>query len=450
MFYYIVIFVAFIIATILGLYFFHIFIAPRKIEEIARMIDAGQTGLAIKRLNEALEKDDRDSYVHYLLAEAYKKEGNIQYAILEYRQVLKLGKYNEKVNEVDIRVKLAAIYKERNAIDEAKKEYLILTQIDPLNYQNFFELGVIYYNNGMFDKAVSYLKKSAAINSNHDQTFYYIGQTMYRLANYQEAKQALAEAIKIDQGNYKAHYFFGLVLRQLGDYEWAIKEFEVAGKSDDLRVKCFLAKGTCYIERDQYPKAIFEFEKGLKFARKGSDAELNLRYFLADAQEKMRDLHSAIGNWEIIAKVKKNFKDVSGKLKLYADFRQDDNVKDFLIAGLAQFEILSRKLVEAMGYNISEIEIDEMEVDIIAIEPEGRFRNLRRGNRLIKIIRSTDIINDDVLRKLHESMKNKSATRVMIIAAGEFSQSAIEFANTRPIDLLGKAELVSLLKKLKK
>lgn len=450
MVFYILIFIAFIIATILGLYFFHIFIAPRKIEEIARMIDAGQTGLAIKRLTEALEKDDRDFYAHYLLAEAYKKEGNIQFAILEYRQVLKLGKYNEKVTEVNIRDKLAAIYKERNAIEEARKEYLILTQIDPLNYQNFFELGVIFYNNGMFDKAISYLKKSAVLNRNHDQTFYYIGQTMYRLANYQEAKQALAEAIRIDQGNYKAHYFFGLVLRQLGDYEWAIKEFEVAGKSDELRVKCYLAKGTCYTERDQFPKAILEFEKGLKYARKGSDSELNLRYFLADAQEKMRDLYSAITNWEMISKVKKSFKDVPAKLKLYADFRQDDNVKDFLIAGLAQFEILSRKLVEVMGFNISEIEIDEMEVEIIAIEPEGRFRNLRRGSRLIKIIRNTDMINDTLLRKLHETMKTKSANRVMIIAAGEFSQSAIEFANTRPIDLLGKTELVSLLKKIKK
>ena len=71
---YIMIFVSFIIATIFGLYFFHIFIVPKKIEEIAKMIENGQTGTAIKKLNEMLEKDDRDSYAHYLLAKAYKLE----------------------------------------------------------------------------------------------------------------------------------------------------------------------------------------------------------------------------------------------------------------------------------------------------------------------------------------------------------------------------------------
>ena len=447
---YILIFIVFIVAAIMGLYFFHIFVAPRKIEEIARMIDAGQAGLAIKRLNDLLEKDDRDYYAHYLLAEAYKKENNTQYAILELKQVLKIGKFDGRVREIEVRGKLAAIYKERSALEEAKKEYLIMTQIDPSNYENYYELGIIYFNSNMLDRALSYFKKSVNINGKNDMLYYYLGQTYYRTGGYQEAKTALMQAIKIDSANYKAHYFLGLVLRQLGDYEWSIKEFDIAGKSDDLKVKCFLAKGTCQLERDQFPKAIFEFEKGLKFVRKGSDAELNLRYFLADAQEKMRDLYSAIENWEQIEKIKKNFRDVSKKLKLYGEFRQDDNVKDFLIAGISQFEIICKKLIEAMGYNISDIEIQEMEVEVLAIEPEGRFRNVRRSNRLIKIIRSTDMVSDALLRKLHESMKQKNANRVIVITAGEFSQSSIEFANTRPIDLMGKSDLVSLLKKIKK
>lgn len=446
---YIMIFVSFVLATIFGLYFFHIFITPKKIEEIAKMIENGQTGMAIKKLNEILEKDDRDSYAHYLLAKAYKLENNIQYAILEYRQVLKLAKFDDKVKEAEVRSILAAIYNDRNAEEEARKEYLILTQIDSLNFNNFYQLGVILFNAGSYEKALSYLKKSAALNTKHDMSYYYTGQTYYRLGQYADARQALLEAIKIEHTNYKAHYFLGLVLRQLGDYEWALKEFEVAGKSEELRVKCYLAKGTCYLERDQYPKAVLEFEKGLRYARKGSDSEINLRYFMAEAQEKMRDLQSAIQNWEAIYKIKKNFRDVKSKLNKYSDFRQDDNVKDFLIAGTAQFEIICRKMLDVLGLNISEIEVRDTEVEIVAIEPEGRFRNMRRTNKLVKIIRSTDMINDSLLRKLHEKLKAKNALRILIITAGEFSQSAIDFANTRPIDLYGKDKLVDILSKIK-
>jgi tetratricopeptide (TPR) repeat protein len=445
---YLMIFVSVVLAAIFGLYFFNIFVIPRKIEEIAKMIENGQTGPAIKRLNELLEKDDKDSYAHYLLAKAYKMENNMQYAILEFRQVLKLGKFNDKIKEIEVRSILANIYKDRNAVEEAKKEFLILTQIDSLNYRNYYEIGLIFFNSGTFEKALSYFKKSIALNNNHDMSQYYFGQTLYRLEMFAEAKQALLEAIKIDHANYKAHYFLGLVLRQLSDYEWALKEFDVASKSDEIKVKCFLAKGTCYIEKDQFPKAVLEFEKGIRYARKGSDAEFNLRYFMAEAQEKMRDLHSAIQNWEAIYKFKKNFRDVKEKLAKYGELRQDDNVKDFLIAGLAQFEIICRKMVEALGYNIIEIETTETEVEIIATEPEGRFRNMKRSNRLIIIIRNTDLIADTLLRKLNENLKTKNATRIVIITAGEFSQSAIEFANTRPIDLLGKSKLVEILSKI--
>ncbi len=444
---YVIIFVFFVIFSIFGLYIFSTYVFPRKIEEIAKMVEIGQTKLAIKKLTELLEKDDRDVYAHYLLAEAYMKEDNVQYAILEYRQVLKLGKYDDKVREVDVRTKLARIYKDRNAIEDAKKEFLILTKIDQMNYEHFFELGKIFFETGMIDKASIYLRKSISNNSRHEQSYYYLGQVYYRTGNYNEAKQSFLETIKIEPENSKAHYFLGLVLRQQGDYEWAIKEFEIAQKSDDIKVKCFLAKGTCYSERELYPKAVVEFERGLKFARKGSETELNLRYYLASAQENMRDLQSAIGNWEQIAAVNRNFKDVQEKLKSYAEFRQDDRVKDFMIASLSQFEHTARKLAETMGYTILDVEIiSDTEIEILATESEGKWRNTRASNRILRILRTTDTVSDKLLRRLNEGMKQKNANRIIIISSGDFSQSAVDFSNTRPIELYGKADIAKLLK----
>jgi len=444
---YVIIFVFFVLLSIFGLYFLTTYVFPRKIEELAKMLEIGQTKLAIKKLTELLEKDDRNSYAHYLLAEAYMKENNIQYAILEYRQVLKLGKFDDRVSEVDVRTKLARVFRDRNSIEDAKKEYLILTKIDPLNYEHFFELGKIFFDANMIDKSSVYLRKSISNNARHDPSYYYLGQIYYRTSNFNEAKQMFLEAIKIEPANYKAHYFLGLVLRQMGDHEWAIKEFETAQKSDDIKVKCFLAKGTCYNEKEVYPKAIVEFERGLKFARKGSDTELNLRYFLASAHENMRDLANAISNWEQIAAVNRNFKDVQEKLKSYAEFRQDDRVKDYIIASLSQFEHTARKLAEALGLAILEIEIiNDTEIEIVATDSEGKWRNTRSSNRILRVMRTTETVTDNLLRRLHEGMKQKNANRVIIISSGDFSQSAIDFSNTRPIELYGKTERGKLLR----
>jgi tetratricopeptide (TPR) repeat protein len=444
----VIIFLSIAVFTVIVLYFVVTYVFPRKLEEIAAMIEKGQTKLAIKKLSDFLQKDERNSFAHFLLAEAYMKEANSAYAVVEYRQVLKMGGFDEKVKEVDIRRKLAKIYKDSKKIGEAKNEYLILTKMDPDNFENYFALGEIFYEAGVLDKAQSYLRKSVQLNVKNGAAHYLIGQIAYRSNNFPEAKNSFLEAIKADQVNYKAHYFLGLVLRHLGDHEWAIKEFEIAQKSDEIKTKCFLAKGTCYLEKEQYPKAIIEFERGLKFTVRGSDTELNMRYFLAEAQEKIRDIHSAIENWEKIFEVNRKFRDVEAKLKSYEDFRQDDRIKDFLIASLSNFEFMCRKIVESMGMAILEVNIiSDTEIEIFGAEMEDR-RNTRRVQKLIRIVRTTEPVNENPLRRLHESIKAKNAQRAVYITTGEFAQPAIDFSNTRPIELYDKTKLLSILKSI--
>lgn len=445
---YVIVFLLIVISAMIGGYLLRVYILPRRIEEIARLIEAGQTRLAIRKLTDILEKDDRNPYAHYLLAEAYVKEKNIKFAIVEYRQVLKYGRYDEKFNEAQVRTKLAKLFMETNAVEDAKAEYLILTKLEPDNFQNYFELGLIYFKANTIDRAAVFFKKSLALNDKHEPSHYYLGQIYYQSGVYQDAKQSFLESVKLDPSNYRAHYFLGLVLRQMQDYEWAIREFEIAQRSEELRVKCFLAKGSCHLQRGLIPKAMMEFERGLKFARKGSDTELGLRYYLAECQEKTRDIPSAIFNWERIVEVKPNFRDVSQKLAKYAEFRQDDRIKDFMISGLSQFEHTCRKIVESLGLAVHDIEIlSDTDIEIIATESEGKWRNTRQTNRIVRILRTTDTIQEKMLRSLHESMKSKNATRVIVITSGEFAQSAIDFANTRPIELYGKKELIGILKK---
>ncbi len=446
---YVMIFSFCIILGFIAFYIINSVVMPKKIDEIAKMIDIGQAKAAIKKLNEMIEKDDHNPFAHYLLARAYVIEGNSQYGIVEYRQVLKFGRFDERMREADIRRALAKMYMDKKAVEEAKKEYLILTKIEPNNFENYFESGRIFFNTNVYDKAIGFFKKAVSLNDQNEESFYYLGQIYYRNNMHPEAKQMLTNAVKINPKNYKAHYFLGLVLRQMNDYEWAIKEFDTAEKSDDLKVKCYLAKGSCYLEKGGFPKAIQEFEKGLKYVRKGTETELNLRYFLAECHEKMRDIHSAIVNWERIVEVNPKFRDVNEKLRNFSEFRQDDRIKDFMIAGLSQFEHMCRKMVQAMGFNISEIEIiSDTEIEMIVTESEGKWRNARQTNRIVRINRTTEKVSESLLRKLHESMKLKNSTRVMMITTGEYSSKAVEFANTRPIDILSKSDLVDILKKI--
>ncbi|HRZ26982.1 MAG TPA: hypothetical protein P5295_09260, partial [Spirochaetota bacterium] len=59
---YVLIFVFFVFLSIIVLYIVYTFVLPKKMEDILKMIESGQTKLAIKKLNELLEKDDRNVY----------------------------------------------------------------------------------------------------------------------------------------------------------------------------------------------------------------------------------------------------------------------------------------------------------------------------------------------------------------------------------------------------
>ena len=446
---YIFIFVFLIIVTILALFLFSTYFFPRKLEEIAQMIAKGQTKLAIKKLEEVLLKDDGDAFAHYLLGEAYRKEKNLQYAVLEYRQVVKLGHFSEKINEVEVHEKLAEIFKTQKKMGEAKNEYLLLTKIDSNNFQNYYELGVLFFNANLPDKAIPYFKKCISLNNKHDESYYYLGQLHYRTGANDDARRSFIEAIKLNPSNSKSHYFLGLVLRSQGDHEWAVKEFEIAQKDESIKTKCFLAKGTCHLEKQAYPKAVVEFERGLKFTKKGSDTELNIRYFLASAHESMRDMQSAISQWEKISAYNANFRDVAQKLRQNAEFRQDDRIKDFMIASLANFEHTCRKIVEAMELEVQMVKVlSDTDIEVIATEIDKGRLNTRQQNRLMRFIRTTTSIREDFLRKLYESMRKKNTQRIVVVTTGDFSGGAGDFANTRPIELFGKSQLVDLLKSI--
>ena len=438
------------IIVVVGIFIAYIlkaYVAPKRVEELAEMLKAGQIGPAIKRLQNMLEENDRDPYIHFLLAEAYNMQKDVPQAIMEYKQVIKIGKFGGKVKEEMVRSRLAKIFLANKNYEEAKKEFLILTKLDPTNADNFYQVGKLFNSANLIDKALPYFKQAVKINANHAKSHNEIGMIEYSLNNLAEAKNALTEAVKREPELYNAHYYLGLCLKSQKDYDWAMKEFDISMQDESLVPRAHLAKGLCFMEKDQHPKAMVEFERGLAVAPKSSELEMNLRYFMAANAEKIRDFHVAINNWERIHDVSPKFKDVAEKLKQYEEFRTDDAIKDFMIAPPGKFESTSRQIIEYMNLNIIDMQVvNDSEVRILATEQEGKWRNTKLANRLIYIFRVTEPIQEKIVRQMHEDMRTKNATRGVCMTTSDFTTQAGVFCQSRPIELQGKKEMIQFLR----
>ena len=118
-----------------------------------------------------------------------------------------------------------------------------------------------------------------------------------------------------------------------------------------------------------------------------------------------------------------------------------------MIAQPGKFEATSRQIVDQMSLNIVDINvINDSEVHIVASEQEGKWRNTKMSNRLIYIFRFTEPIQEKQVREMHEDMRDKNATRGMCLTTSEFTTQAELFCQSRPIELMGKKEMIQLLR----
>ncbi len=441
----IIIFVTFL--SIGGIYALMGLMGPRKAEEIKKLIEQGRIREAAQLLDKLLEKDDRDMHARYLLSICHQKEGNHPAAVMEFRQCIKIGKYSPEAPEIKIRKALAESLIQIGNKNDAKNEYLILTTLQPEVYQNFYQVGKLYYSAGIYQKSLKFLNKSAQLNSNHGDTQTLLGQAQFHLGSYQDARATLARAVQLKSEFKTARYYFGLALRFTGDLDWALKELEKAEREESIRDRVLLAKGMVLIDQEGYSAAITELDRALKYAQTGSDTSIQIRYLIALASEKNRDIHRAIENWEAVERMKPGYRDVKEKIRQYSEFKTDDSIKDVMTAGTTQFEGICRKLVESMNFQIAQVNIvNDSRIHILAADEDKLQIGARNKYTMFWIQREVNAVNENQIRDFQVKMKENNAGRGIIMTTGEFTPGALNYASTRPLDLYDTNKLTEVLK----
>ncbi len=447
-----IVFVIFLAAFFVGGYYLYISIlGPKRLSEVQKLMDQGRLKEAVTLLNKMLETDDRDITVRYKLAQCHQRLNDHQSAILEFRQCIKIGKFTPDVPEIHLRKALAESYLAINNKNEARNEFLILTTLQPENYENYFQVGKLYHGAGVYAKAVNFFSRAASLNGSHADSWNLLGQSHYHLGAYADAKNALSRAVQAKGDLRVARYYLGLTLRFTGDLEWAMKELENAERDERIRDRVYLAKGLILIDQENYPAAITELQKGLKYAQASTETSVQLRYLLGIAAEKNRDITLALDSWDKVEKIKPGYRDVREKLKQYADFRTDDVIKDLLIANVVQFEEICRNLVTKMGFQImSVVMLSDSRVMIVASDEDALKMGARNKYTLFVIHRDMAPIMENHIRDILTKMKENNSGNAFLMTTGEITPGAINFASARPLNLYDSAKMAETIKAVMK
>lgn len=436
-----------LVVLLVGGIFLFGYLKQARLEDVEALMAKGRYRDAISLLERLLEEEERNPEMNMLLAECHEKCNGQSNAILQYRRMLKFGRWRGEVTEIAVRKRLADCYRQVSNLTEAKNEYLILTKLDPGNFEHFFEVGQLFLKGKALPNALKYLKQAATLNPRHSGTLAAMGKVFFGLNMYTEARDTLVKAVEMDPGDREIFYYLGQAHRFLGEHQKALQAFEKVERDENFRVRVLLARSLVHIDMGAYPQAMIELERGLSSAPEKSDHWLQMHYLLATIAERMKDVGRAIEEWEIIHAADPKYRDVAAKLKQYDEFRSNDQIKELLIAGRVQFEAIARKIAEALGFRATGARVlNDSMIALTCTESAASPKNARLQATLLCIYREMSPVSENQIRQFHDMMKGENAVKGIYMTVGEFAPSAMEYASNRPIDLMDGSAIVPIIR----
>ena len=421
---------------------------PKYVKHIQEFYKQGKYSQASRIAKQVITKDPQNASGHYFLGLCYEIEEKPELALMELKTVNRIGQFNEYINEISFRKKIADLYLRFNQIEEALKEYLLLVQTDEENPEFYYLIGTLFEKRDKSDTALTYYKKAINIDPRHADSYARLGSIMYRGNRFRDARIYLDKATKLDPGNTFGSFNLGKILKDEKDYPGALIAFEAASKDPELKSKSITERGVCFLKMKNFERAESELLRAIKFANDSRAPEtLYARYSLASLFETTRKIDNAIEQWEEIFKVNDKFRDVAQKLTDYQGLRTDDAMKDFLTVGEVEFIEICKRITASMDLLIIQISAIANGCQIVATEDSGKkWQSNRSQPCLISFMRVTSPIVEEDIRAFNDRMKDMNCSRGILLTSSTFSQMAHVFAENRSIELFDKDRLQKILK----
>lgn len=226
---------------------------------------------------------------HYDSAQAATKEGNLQGAEREYRQVITLGlqqlgniesgngNYVEATSLLhaavdsnpdyaDARIDLAIVYFRQGDSPKAKGLAESVLQKNPQSARARKLLGKIYLIDGDLARSIDELKTGLTIQPDFE-TAYSLAINYLQAQRLSEATELFDRILAFEGPSAALHVLFGRAYRETGFLELAIREFNKAIAIDPKFPRAHYYLGYAYLiqlEETAYPQARAAFEEELK------------------------------------------------------------------------------------------------------------------------------------------------------------------------------------------
>ncbi len=189
---------------------------------------------------------------HYNLGNALYSGGHYDEAAAEYRTCLRINPQQSGY----IRNNLGNVLIAKGNYDEAIKSYLEQARMDPHQPGIYYNIGIAFFRKGNLKKAIEYYEKAIHEKPGYVEAMNDLEKARAAQRNLEGLITRILEELKIQPRNPVLLTRLGDVYRQLGEDDQAIARYHAAISVQSDSVKASYGLVLVYSQRQEYAKAL--------------------------------------------------------------------------------------------------------------------------------------------------------------------------------------------------
>jgi tetratricopeptide (TPR) repeat protein len=135
-----------------------------------------------------------------------------------------------------------------NRFEDAKAEFVKLTQLAPNHPVGWVNLGSVEYRLNQLDDAAEHLRKAVRLDLTAAPAWLTLGIICYQKSDLDGALAALSQAVYLEPKNARNHLYLGVVVRKKGWIDAAGDELRKAVELDETYAEAHFNLAVLYLE----------------------------------------------------------------------------------------------------------------------------------------------------------------------------------------------------------
>jgi tetratricopeptide (TPR) repeat protein len=181
---------------------------------------------------------------------------------------------------------------------------------DPNFWEASYNLGIAYFNDHEYDKALLQFDQIIAALPNFEKPYYGRALILYRRKDYSKAKSDFEQVIKFNPNDYKPYFYLGKVSINLGQFSEATKHLNKAAELNPDYSKIYLELGNIFFDQQIYKGAIPHYRRALEL----DPEDVEVLQKLGESYYRTQVYYSAYAQFQSLLKIEPN--DAAGNFML--------------------------------------------------------------------------------------------------------------------------------------